>query len=399
MRKFLLLSLALFSLAASAHSQSTSNSTLQLSANSGAIAVAVNCDKGESLNHTLSRLSKHVPATVSVKGTCTEFVQVIGFDNLTLNGLVGAALVEPSTGAGNLGTGVLVIGSSRSVTVNGLSIQGDIVAPILVTHGSSDIRLLNLHTQGWIFVEEHSQALLAHVVGQNAGYTPLGIYDLSDVHIEHCLFENSNGAPFHAGMSVRASHVTMFDTTIRNMQVGIDAGTSSIIDLVTYNTYTPLGGPSDVIIDSPAGTNYWGVTLGSGSSLNVWNAKLVIDHPGQPWGGDSGGIRVSDGSTLSAAKANLEITGSDGQGILVMNNSHATLTGGTVTGGKHGGVVLANLSTLDVTTASGIPLTLIGSNDVDLFCDSSSKIAGSANLAGVPTAQCANVLAGEATLP
>jgi hypothetical protein len=399
MRKLLPLSLALFSLAASAQSQLAANSTVQLSANSGAIPVTVNCDKGESLNRTLSRLHKDVPATVSVKGTCTEFVQVIGFENLTLNGLPGAALVEPSAGAGDLGTGVLLIGSSRSVTVSGLSVLGDTVSPILITHGSSDIRLENLHTQGWIFVDEHSQVLFAHVVGQNAGYTPLGIYDLSDVHIEHCLFESLNGPLWHAGMSVRASHVTMFDTTIRNMQVGIDAGTSSIIDLVTYNTYTPLGGPSDVIIDSPAGTSYWGVTLGSGSSLNVWNAKLVIDHPGQPWGGDSGGIRVSDGSRLSAANANLEITGSHGQGVLVLNNSHATLTGGTVTGGKHGGVVLANLSTLDVTTASGIPLTLIGSNGIDLFCDSSSKIVGSANLAGVPTSQCANILAGEATMP
>jgi len=41
--------------------------------------VVVNCDQGQSLNRTLSRLHKHSPAAVLVSGTCTEFVQVNGF--------------------------------------------------------------------------------------------------------------------------------------------------------------------------------------------------------------------------------------------------------------------------------------------------------------------------------
>ena len=49
--------------------------------------VVVNCDQGQSLNRTLSRLDKHSPATVLVKGTCTEFVQVKGFEDLALKGL------------------------------------------------------------------------------------------------------------------------------------------------------------------------------------------------------------------------------------------------------------------------------------------------------------------------
>jgi hypothetical protein len=398
MRKLLPLSLALFSLAASAQSQSAANSTVQLSANSGVIPVTVNCDKGESLNRTLSRLHKDVPATVSVKGMCTEYVQVIGFDNLTLNGLPGAALGQPSTSPGNLGTGVLLIGSSRSVTVNGLSVQGDTVAPIVIAHGSTDIRLENLNVQGGefgIIIVERSQALLSHVVGQNAGYTPLGIYDASDVHIEHCLFDNPSGALWHAGMSVGASHVTMFDDTIRNMQVGID-GYDAIVDLTAYNSYTPSGGPSDVVIDSPDATNYWGVHLYSGSSLNLGSARLVMNQPGQPWSG-SGGISISDGSTLNAGNASLEITNSHGQGIVIQNNSHATITGVTVKGSAHGGLVLANLSTLDV--SPGAALTLVGGNAVDLFCDSGSIITGAANMAGVPTSQCAHVLAGEAAMP
>src|SRR5579864_3936567 len=365
------------------------------------IPITVDCGNGQSLNRTISRLEKHVPATVSVLGTCTEFVQIIGFDNLILKGGPGAILAQPSTGSGNLFNSVLLIESSRHVTVSGFSIQADttIVTAVGIGHGSSDIRLLNLNVKGGtegITIFENSQVLLAHVSGQDPGYTPLGIYDLSDVHVEHCLFENSTGAPWHVGIDLDAGHLTMFDTTIRNMQQGMNARAGSIVDLSAYDTYTPFGGPSDVIIDSPAGTNFDGVALDGGSSLNV-STKLQINQPGQFWGGTTAGVLVSNGSTLNASNTNLVIAGSHGQGIVVMNNSHATLTGATVTGGGHGGLVLANLSSIDVSGA-GL-LTLVGGNGVDLFCDSGSTITGSANFAGLPTSQCANVLAAEAVLP
>jgi hypothetical protein len=69
-----------------------------------------------------------------------------------------------------------------------------------------------------------------------------------------------------------------------------------------------------------------------------------------------------------------------------------------VTRGSHGGLVAANLSSIEV--GSGNVLTLVGGNSVDLFCDPGSTITGSANLSGAPTAQCTNLLAGETvTLP
>jgi hypothetical protein len=86
------------------------------------------------------------------------------------------------------------------------------------------------------------------------------------------------------------------------------------------------------------------------------------------------------------------------KGVMVLNNSHATVVGATVTGGSHGGLVAANLSSIDVSV--GTTLTLVGGNSVDLFCDPGSTITGSANLSGVPTSQCTNLLTGETvTLP
>jgi len=360
-------------------------------------SIKVDCNNGQSLNSTISKLDRHKPVTVLVNGMCTEYVQVINFDSLTLKGLPGAMLMQPTTGAGSVLNSLLYIEASRSITVDGLTIQADTVTvpAIGIGHGSSDIRLRNLNVQGGtegITVFENSQVSIARVTAQDPGYTTLGVYDSSDVHVERSVFKHSTGALWHVGMDVGASHVTVYGTTISNMQVGISAHQGSIIDVLTFNTYFANGGSSDVTIDNAAGTNYNGVTIDTGGSLNVIT-RLVINKPGQSWGGTTGGVLISDGAAMTTSNGNLMITGSNGQGVVVLNDSHATISGATVTGGGHGGLVVVNQSSIDV--SGGNTLTLIGGNSPDLFCDSGSMITGGVNLAGVPTSQCANVLSGE----
>src|SRR5215469_674643 len=86
--------------------------------------MVVNCDQGQSINRTLSKLEKHTPATVIVKGTCTEYVQVNGFEGLTLKALPGATLQQPSKDPTNgLVIHVLQILASRGVVVDGFTIH------------------------------------------------------------------------------------------------------------------------------------------------------------------------------------------------------------------------------------------------------------------------------------
>jgi hypothetical protein len=151
--------------------------------------------------------------------------------------------------------------------------------------------------------------------------------------------------------------------------------------------------PTDVLIESPAGTNFYGVSVGSGSLLNLGAAKLRITNPGQPWGGNTAGVFVSDGGTLSAG-ANLVISGSQGQGVFVSNNSHASLAGSSITGSGHGGLVVANLSTVAVGAGTN-PMTQITGNGTDLFCDSKSVITGGANIANATSVNCGNLLTGD----
>src|SRR5450432_2646434 len=113
-------------------------SLVQGQAAAQSVPVSVNCSTGQSLNWTLSKLDPKTPYTVSVKGTCAEYVHVVGFQNLTLKGLPGAKLLQPATSPGNVGNDVLYIEASQSVTVQGLNIQADTttVSAVGIGHGS-----------------------------------------------------------------------------------------------------------------------------------------------------------------------------------------------------------------------------------------------------------------------
>lgn len=363
-----------------------------------ASAPVVDCDRGQSLNQALSKLEKHTPITILVSGTCTEYVQIIGFDGLTLQGLPGATLSQPSTDPNNgLTIQVVLLNASRSVTLDGFAIhsRSSALSGIGIGRNSTGIQLHNLTVDGsasfGIMVFEGSQVEMAKVYAHDPGYAAVGAYDVSDVHIEDCLFEQTVTGPWNAGVDVGSGHVTIQRTVIRNMEVGINISTGGRVDIQSYNSYFPLSSNNDVVIDNPARTNFWGAAVGTGSMLSVGYPKLRINNPGQTWGGNSGGVNVYDGSTLSAG-ANLVISGSQGQGIFVSNDSHATLAGSSITGSGHAGVVVANLSTVEV-GASNPPTQILG-NAVDLFCDSKSVISGGANMSYAVNF-CPNLLPGD----
>jgi len=359
------------------------------------LSITVNCDNGQSLNRTLSQLNKQMPITVIVQGTCTEYVTIDGFEGLTLKGQSGAAIQQPATNP-HSNPYVLFIAGSRGITISSLAVHSlpSIFSGIGIGKGSSQVQLQDVHVDGsWgVVVSEESQVWLVRViVNITSGFAAISAFDKSDVHILGGLLQRPSDSGFYAGVFVGSGHVTMQGMTIRNMQSGINIGQSGSVDLVAFVSTAP----SDVTIDNQAGTNFTGAIVSDGSSLNLESARLIIKNAGQTWGGNTGAVFVTNGSTLDAGQ-NLVVSGSRGQGVIVTNNSHATLAGSSITGSLHGGLVVANVSTIDVQPSSS--LTLIGGNAPDLFCDSNSFITGTANLAGVPTVSCGNLLSGN-TVP
>jgi len=62
-----------------------------------------------------------------------------------------------------------------------------------------------------------------------------------------------------------------------------------------------------------------------------------------------------------------------------------------ITGSNHGGLVVANLSTIAVGTGTN-SFTQVSGNGTDLFCDSKSVITGGSAIAGASTDNCGNLL-------
>jgi hypothetical protein len=356
----------------------------------------VNCSEGQSLNFTLATLIKFLPATVTVQGTCTEYVLVNGFNDLTLTGAPGATLQQPSTNPPSSPIFVLSIKASRSVTVTGLAVRSSpsptnaLLSSIGIGGGSNQIRLQDVTTDGsWgIIVYEASQVWLVRAtVNITSGYAAISALDKSDVHIVDGLLQRPANSNFNAGLFVGSGHVTMQGMTIRDMQQSINIGSSGSVDLVNFE---PTAAGIDVIVDNPSGTNFNGAVVLGSSSLNLSSAKLRINNAGQPYGGDSGAVFVSNGSTLNAGPS-LVVTNSRGQGVIVSNDSHAQLGTSSITGGAHGGLVVMNLSTAGVDFGSTVTIT---GNGTDLFCDSKSRITDGANIANAITVSCNNLLPG-----
>lgn len=384
---------------------------LVFAANAGAAAVTVNCDRGQSLNRAIATLPQATANTVTVQGTCTEYVQIRGLDNLTVRSTTGARLVQPPVDPQRpcLALGALTIEASRSVTIDGLNVLASTTdgcsQGVFVAGGSSDVRLRRMAVTGGgqnFCVAQRSQVSLAGVTGRDPGWAAAAAFDESVMHIEDSTFESTTPEGWHEGIVASKATANVHGTRVRNMQVGLDASGGGVINLANFGDYYPTTGPTDVIIDCPAGNGFNGVSVTGGSALIIaptfvsGGVKLKISAVGQAWGGETGGVVVSDASTLDAG-GNLEVNGSLSQGVVVANNSYANLAGVSVTGSARAGLVVVNNSSANLDQWYAPVTTVSGSAGPDLFCDATSLITGGDKAPG-STRQCTNVL-GSATVP
>ncbi len=362
-------------------------------ANAEAGEVIVNCDRGQSLNQALSGLLKSAPqSVVVVNGTCTEYVTIQGFESLTLKSTSGAVLRQPPF-VPPLASGVLAIGASRSVTVDGLTIRTTIddgnVPGVWVHDSSGHLRLTNLQVLGagpGIYVSDQSEVSMVNLTVRSSGWGAIGIWH-SKVSIEDSILQNPT-RDYQAGIAVGQNAVLLIHgTAIQDMWEGITVSDGAMMILQDVNDEVPFGGPSDVVIDDSSGTALWGLALRNGGTA-LLSAKLRILNTGVASDGETGGVEVDGASSLSGGK-NLQVLDSRGQGVFVKNNSHASLAGVQITGTAHTAVAAVNHASVDLGDASvGPPASIAGSGGDDLFCDPTSLITGAANAPGVTKIEC-----------
>lgn len=106
--------------------------------------------------------------TVNVSGICHENVLIRGFDQLTLNGLKGAQIVDAS----NQTADTLIITQSQNVIVQGFSVHGGYDA--IDIYGNASVRLVNIVSQGALYdgvgVYRNASVVIVNSALQNNGY-------------------------------------------------------------------------------------------------------------------------------------------------------------------------------------------------------------------------------------
>ena len=286
MKRICILSIIIALAALGANAQTVTGSGVM------AVPVFVNATRvSRSIAHSPDWPSAPRPPFWSAR-TCTEFVQISGFEGLTLKGLPGATLQQPSgIPERPLIIHVLLIEASRSITIDGFAIHSRASALDDIGIGRNwrvapqpDRRRRQCV---WNLCLRAARVSLARVTARDPGFATVGVVDISDVHIESSLFENSTGASFREGLFVSTGHVTMQTTTIRNMQVGIGISDGGIVDIQSFNSTSQ---------SLAKGCGYRGSLRDQLQWRFGWKRLLAQPgrhqaphrNSGQPWGGNTG---------------------------------------------------------------------------------------------------------------
>jgi len=160
---------------------------------------------------------------------------VDGFNNLTLRGIHGASIQQPATNPPASPFYVMSVKASHSVTLLGFTVPSlpSAFSAIGVGKSSTDVLLENIKTNGsWgIVIYGASQVWLVNVnVNITAGFAAVSAFDKSDVHIVGGLLHRAAHSAYHAGLLVGSGHVTVQGMIIRDLQVGINIGSSGSVD-------------------------------------------------------------------------------------------------------------------------------------------------------------------------
>lgn len=306
--------------------------------------VTVDCNMGQSINAALAALDLLGPHTITVTGICTERVNILNRERVTIQAPPGQmATIEPT----DPGTVAVFVTQSR-----------DIVLRRLVFH-SPDVDGLS------VLVQNHSQVRIIECVIENNPGGGLFVLNQSLVAIRNTTIQN-NG---FAGAFVQSHSEAAFqgrNTIANNGEIGVQVFD---ISRATFSRDTTI-----------TGHTFSGVIVATGS--------LVRGAPTVQNNGCTGDPQCS--------------------GVIAIRNSTIRFTGGTISNNQGPGIraeqligVGLNNVTFSNNTGEGVQLlrmsvgdflfanTFSGNGAGSISCDTTSLVVG--DLTGVTNINCARV--------
>jgi hypothetical protein len=240
--------------------------------------LSVNCDKHESISKALRLLAKTSPQgpnRITVSGGCDENLAIQSMDRLSLVTDNGASITDSSNGS----LAVVDIEDSRSVTVQGFTINGGAEG---VQCGAASVCYLTGNTIQvavgvGVGVGGGSHAFLESNVIQNNGASGSTVSDGSQVFSSNDVFQGNPGE----GVDVRSAYFSASNSSFLNNTIGVRAGAST----VQLSGGTITGSGED------------GMILRGNSSVGFFGPTIT--------GNGGNGVHLEDGSFAGFVAANI----------------------------------------------------------------------------------------------
>jgi len=305
-----------------------------------AAEINVDCDIGESLQAAIDSLDPVGPNTITVSGTCQEFVGIGDWGNVAYQGLMirgpaggGTATITPPPAYQGRGW-IITIAGSHAIWLDRLVLRGGEIGLVVGDQSEVDTSSVTIEDNESIgaFVEGTSVLFLVGATIRNNGR--FGVYTPSTQTATVHFYGDSTTPTVVEGHSV----------------CGI---------CLRFASTATLGGPVQVRNNGSAGDDQSaGVYLARNSALHL----VEFQPDGRP-----------------------EISGNTGPGILAEVGSTVSLGGAAIANNTGAGIRVEGLSVAQIE----LPSSFSANGTFALSCDVSSWAVG--NLTGVVPLDCKNV--------
>jgi len=348
----------------------------------------VNCNQGKKIQDAIDSVTYDKAFTIEVTGACIENIAVRDYSGpaLTITTTNGASITDASGGT----TPVAVLLNSRSVSLNGFTING--AAGVLlntctgcnVTKNTVNVTRSGIATNASVGILFDNTVNLA--VPADAGGSGVIIAAFSNFAISHLIISGVGSAV------VPTPGVGMLVTQGSRAQINPATGASEITAVAVG---IQVEASASVQLSVPATCGSPVVTCLNVHAVNTGAVvrSALLGAQAATFDGGFAGIVASDNSSVSLFGTT--ITNHTQRGVSVSDNSHLTLSDTTITSNGPRGIAVGNLSSV---TAGG-PNNTVSGQTQDLACDATSRVTGTIFLPGVSLANCANTAPASSPLP
>jgi hypothetical protein len=330
---------------------------------------AVNCSRGQSISRALEHAPPGIKLTLTVRGTCNEYV-LIDRDDVTLQGdpAWGAVLNGPEANAN-----VIRVEGNR-VRIDNLTVQGGVDG--INVYGTSNVAITraviqNAAANGITLVNSHATVIDSTI--EHSGGDGIYLRGASALLGKNEIRLNSGAGVHLEGASIEANGNTITSNGSNGVELQSGSRATMNANMIWTNGSNPAGRGNGVFVSfshadirggNGISSNRQSGVAADGSTVTIVDSKVTANG--------LGGVQVYLGSTLAISGGAVSLNTDNG--VRLNTNSTGQIAGAAIQNNTGDGILLMFGSTLRVED----PTTVItGNGGFGLQCsDGESSVVG-----------------------